>query len=123
MKSLLLNPETWDLTLDIDGNIAVAQDPYSVAQDVASALRVFKGELWYDTAQGVPYFQSLFGRRPAISQMKAAFVAAAKTVSGVQNAVCFIQSISGRLVTGQVQVTLVTGDVIAVPLQSQINQS
>jgi len=39
MKTMLLNPQTWDLTLDVDGNIALASNPYSVAQDIASAIR------------------------------------------------------------------------------------
>ena len=33
MNTLLLHTSTWDLTVDIDGNIAMASDPYSEAQD------------------------------------------------------------------------------------------
>ena len=120
MKTLLLNPATGDLTLDIDGNIAVAADPYSVAQDVASACKLFLGELWYDTAQGVPYFQTILGRPPAPSALKAAFVSAAKTVPGVISAVCFLASVKDRHVTGQVQVKLTNGATVVVPLRVTI---
>ena len=67
MNTLLLDPQTWDLTTDATGNIAVASDPLSIAQDVASACRLFQGELWYDTTQGMPYFQSVLGKSPPLS--------------------------------------------------------
>lgn len=105
MKTLLLNPLTWDLTVDANSNIAVADDPYAMAQDAASAIKLFKGELWYDTTQGVPYFESILGSAPNIALMKAKFNAAALTVPDVVSAKCFITSISGRAPSGQTQVT------------------
>ena len=38
MNTLFLNPATWDLMVDAEGNIAMAEAPYSTAQDVASGL-------------------------------------------------------------------------------------
>lgn len=105
MQTLLLNPLTWDLMTDANGNIAMASEPYASAQDAASAIKLFLGELWFDTAQGVPYFTQLFGQPPNIMLMKAKFVAAALTVPDVASATVFITSISGRNVSGQVQVT------------------
>ena len=43
-KTLLLDLNAWDLVLDSSGNIALASEPYSVVQDVASALRTFAGD-------------------------------------------------------------------------------
>lgn len=43
MNTLYLDQESWDLTLDTAGNIALAKDPYAKAQDVASAYRVRTG--------------------------------------------------------------------------------
>lgn len=105
MKTLLLSPLTWDLMKDSAGNIAVAADPYSLAQDAASAIKLFLSELWFDTTQGVPYFTELFGEQPNIALMKAKFADAALTVPGVVSAAVFITSIIGRNVQGQVQVT------------------
>lgn len=106
MKTLLLDRTQWDLVLDVSGNIAVASDPYSLAQDAASAIKLFQGELWYDTTQGVPYWSSILGASPPpIALMKAKFIEAARTVPGVVAAQCFVSSISDRRVTGQVQVT------------------
>ena len=96
------------------GNIAVASDPYSIAQDVASAIKLFLGELWYDTTKGVPYFGQILGERPPLTFLKAKFVAAALTVPEVVTAVCYIESITDRTVKGQVQVTDTTGTVTTV---------
>jgi hypothetical protein len=105
VKTLLLDTSTWDLVLDVDGNIAAAADPYSIAQDVASAIKLFFGELWYDTTKGVPYFGTILGEAPSIPYMKARFAAAALTVPLVIEAVCYLSSLSDRNVQGQVQVT------------------
>lgn len=109
MKTLLLDTAQWDLVLDIAGDWAVASDPYAIAQDAASTIKLFIGELYYDTTKGIPYFANILGKSPPISLMKAYFVRAAKTVPGVVSAKCFISSISDRTINGQVQVTTATG--------------
>lgn len=113
MKTLFLDPNAWDLTIDASGNIAVADDPYSLAQDAASAVKLFLGELWFDTTQGVPYFEQLFGKPPNISLIKAKFETAALTVPDVTAAEVFVTSIVGRNVSGQVQVTDAAGTTTA----------
>lgn len=104
-KSFLLDQDAWDLLLSATGDIAVAEDPYALAQDAACAIRLFAGELWYDTSKGLPYFTDILGKAPPISYMNAKFEAAALTVPGVVAARSFISSITGREVKGQVQVT------------------
>lgn len=113
MKTVLLDVSKWDLVLDVSGNLAVASDPYSKAQDAASAIKTFQSEVWFNTTLGVPYFQSILGYRPNVSLMKAKFTDAAKTVPGVVSATVFITSIEGRRVTGQVQVSDAAGNVSA----------
>lgn len=113
MHTLLLDTERWDIVLDAAGNIAVATEPYSLAQDAASAIRLFRGEAWYDTAQGVPYFQQILGQYPPIQVMKKAFETAALTVPGVVSATCYITGLENRQITGQVQVTDAAGTVTA----------
>lgn len=104
MDTLLLAQDTWDLCLDINGNIAMASDPYSEAQDVASAVRLFIGELWFDITQGIPYFESILGQRPNVQFIKSRVEAAALTVPGIVQARCLFASISGRTLRGQIQV-------------------
>lgn len=92
----------WDLLLDSSGNIALADRPYALAQDVASAIRTFLGECYYDTTLGVPYFTQILGHAPPLTLLKARLVAAALTVPGVVSAICTISAFAGRTVTGQV---------------------
>jgi hypothetical protein len=109
MKTLLLDRSTWDLVLDARGNLAVADDPYSITQDVASAVRLFRGELWYDTTKGVPHFEEILGKQPSLAVMKAVIQAAAVTVPEVVAATVYISGVVKREVTGQIQVTDTSG--------------
>jgi hypothetical protein len=109
MRTLLLDQTTWDLVIDASGDIAVASDPYSVAQDAASAMRTFLGEVYYDTTQGVPYWQQILGQGPPLSLVKAKLVAAALTVPDTAAARCVISSFESRVVSGQVQITTSSG--------------
>ncbi len=104
MQTLLLDLSTWDLVIDSDGNIAVGSDPYSQAQDAASAIRTFLGEVYYDTTLGVDYSQIL-GTLPSTALMKKLFSNAALTVPGVVAANVFLSSLNNRQITGQVQIT------------------
>lgn len=103
-STLLLDADTWDWVVDANGNWAVADEPYSQAQDAASAIRLVLGELYYDTSAGVPYDQIL-GKAKNLALLKASLVAAALTVPGVISADVFITAITDRTVTGQVQIT------------------
>lgn len=109
--TLLLDQTLWDLVLDIDGNIAVASPPYALAQDAASAIKLFQGELWYDTTRGVPYFTDILGKLPPLQLVKERFTAAALSVPGVTAAKVFITGLANRQLTGQVQITDATGTV------------
>jgi hypothetical protein len=108
MNTLLLDIAAWDLALDINGNIAVASEPYAIAQDVASAVRLFAGELWYDTTQGVPYFDVL-GNVPNLQFIKLQIEKAALTAPGVVTARCLFAALTNRVLTGQVQIIDATG--------------
>lgn len=109
MNTLLLDRTAWDLCLDASGNIALASDPYSIAQDVASAVKLFKGELWYDTLTGVPYWQQILGQWPPLAVVRAAVVTAALTVPEVASAQCNVISFVDRTITGEVIVATTSG--------------
>ena len=107
--TLYLDPVTWDLATDEAGNILIASEPYRVAQDVASAVRLFRGEYWYDTSLGVPYWQQILGFLPNASVIKAALAAAASTVPGCNNPVVYLSGLSNRGLSGQIQFTDANG--------------
>lgn len=109
MKTLLLELDNWDLCLDIKGDIAVASSPYSIAQDVASAVKLFAGELWYNGAAGVPYFTQILGTLPPASLFRAELIKAALTVPGVVEARVITIGMTGRLLSGTIEVIDQTG--------------
>lgn len=115
MKTLLLGVNTWDLLLDAKGDIAVASEPYSQAQDAASACRTFSdsrvddtGECWYNTTLGIGY-KAMLGKAPNIPLIKAKMISQALLVPGVVAAKVFITGVVDRRVTGQIQVTTSDG--------------
>jgi hypothetical protein len=116
-NTLLLDRTTWDLVVDANGNIAVATEPYSLAQDAASAIKTFLGECYWDVTVGIDYFNLVFeGPPPSLSTLRQLFVNAALTVPGVASAKCFFTQVSGRALTGQIQVTSSsTGQVAVMP--------
>jgi hypothetical protein len=116
MQTLLLDVAQWDLVLDARGNIAVASDPYSLAQDAASAIKTFLGEVFWDTTIGVPYLQQIFGVAASLALVKAQLADAALTVPETTAAQCFITAFTQRNLQGQVQVTSqTTGQTAVMP--------
>lgn len=109
MKTLLLDNTLWDLCLDSSGGIAVAEEPYAIAQDVASACKTFLGECWYNTALGVPYYQQILGHEPPLSFIKSQLAAAALQVPGCNEPVVFFTGFVNRALTGQIQFVDDTG--------------
>lgn len=107
--TILLDADAWDLTLDGFGNIAMATAPYAVAQDVASACRLWKGEAPYDTRRGVPYEQSILGQQVPAGTLAAWFEGEAITNPDVSSATAILQQQAGRTLGGQIQLTLTDG--------------
>lgn len=105
MKTLLLDQETWDLCVDASGNIAVADEPYSLQQEVISALKLHKGENRYDITRGIPYLTDFLGQRPTLAAIRFEMIKAAKDVDGVIDANVVIARKPGRTVAVDVQYT------------------
>lgn len=103
MKTLLLDNQLWDLLVDANGNIALASEPYALAQDVASSIRLFAGELWYDSSKGIPYFEDVLGQLPPTSLLNSLFQQAALSVPTVVEAQVILLPLKDRGLTGQIQ--------------------
>jgi hypothetical protein len=121
MSSLLLDTVAWDLCVDVNHNIAVASAPYSYAQDAACAVKLFKGELVYDTSQGVPYFEKILGHWPSAGVLRAYLVQAALTATGVATAQVFFSSWENRKVEGVVNLTSESGQQAAAAFATPIS--
>src|SRR5262249_7007802 len=112
--TLLLDRDAWDLVVDAYGDIAAAQAPYAIEQDVASAIRLFAGELWYDAAKGIPYFEEVLGHSPPLSVLKSLIEQAALSVPKVATARAYVTLTRDRIVYGQVQITTTAGQQLTV---------
>lgn len=109
-STLLLDVDQWDLVIDASGNIAMAAPPYALAQDVASAVRTFLGEVYYDQTQGIPYFEDVLGKLPPAALLTQLISNQALTVPGTVTAQTIIQSFNDGGVTGQIQFTDESGE-------------
>lgn len=104
--TLFLQPDTWDLELDADGNIAVASSVYQQAQDIASACRTFTGDLYYNTEEGIPYDSEILGGTGfPLSLYKQNLEDAALTILGVVSAQALLTTTDRRTVTGAIVFT------------------
>jgi len=95
--------------IDANGNIAVADSPYSLAQDVCCAIRTFTGDLWYYQQIGIPYYGVIFGEKPNLTIVRDYLEKAALSVPRVVKAKATIFTFVNREITGQVVVTDING--------------
>lgn len=109
MDTLLIDEENWDLCVDSSRHIAIASNPYALAQGASCAIKAFLGENYYNTELGVPYYELILGKTPPLSLVKSQLVAAALTVPEVVVARVYITSFIDGVFSGQVQVADVTG--------------
>ena len=101
MKSLLLDRTAWDCVLDAAGNWAVCSEPYAVAQDVACAWKLFRGELWYQKNKGLPYFEEIMGELPPESLLRSYYDDAALAVPLVERVQVTFTRFQNRKLEGQ----------------------
>lgn len=116
MRSLMLDLEEWDLMLDPAGQIAVTEGAYAIAQNVANATRLFTDDAWYDPDRGVPHFDLELGHKPGLSVVRNRLRQAAMTVEGVVDADVQIEGVTDRNLTGNIELTLATGEVADVAI-------
>lgn len=110
MNTLFLMPNTWDLALDRRGNIAIARDIYAIAQDVASACRVFTRDLYFDQEAGIPYLEEILGHtKYSLALYRTQLEDQAKTVPEVETAQAILSTMDNRVVTGRIEFTTTDG--------------
>ena len=85
MDTMALDSGTWDLDLDPQGNLKTYTGNNAIAQNVATACLVWRGEGYFDTTFGVPY-RSILGEIPALSVLTAYLTQVALTAANVDTA-------------------------------------
>lgn len=115
MKTLYLDPDSWDLAADATRCIAFATGPYCAAQTVANASRLWSEEAPFNTDRGVPYETDILGKNPPTSQLNEWYKREALTVPNIESATPVLQfDRNSRALTGQIQCTLTDGTTINV---------
>lgn len=79
-----------DLYLDGDGNIVMSFDIKAVEEACAQAAQTLLGEVIYNIAQGIPYFQTLWIGVPNTPQFEAALRTAFLNVPNVVEVVSLL---------------------------------
>lgn len=113
--SLMLNDD-WDLEIDKAGKIKTVSDEYAIAQNVANAVRLFKGEAFYEPDRGIPHFETTFGRKVSMSVILSRLNTAAKSVDEVVDAETTLESEGGRIVGGDIEIMTSEGVTVDVAL-------
>lgn len=117
LDTIYLDPVSWDFVLDAGGNIAMASAPYSIAQDVASACRMWLGEYIYDITRGIPYEEYILGKMPPRNLFVSWLNMESMTVPDVvtANPILAYNSID-RSIYGQIQTTISNGAILNVKI-------
>ena len=116
-RTLFLLPDTWDLTLDTNGNIATATSTYQRAQDIASKCRVFTKDLYYQQSSGIPYSESILGRNTyPIGLYQSELYKNGMSVDGVVSVNIKLNQLSDRKLTGMIEFTDIEGNSATVGL-------
>jgi hypothetical protein len=103
-NTIALSP-SWDLDLDGSNNIAIQTGSAAIAQDVASAVLTFQGEVWFDTTQGIPYFAKVLDQSFSPSFFALLYNNAALTVPNVAAVQTAFNSLGpSRTLTGTIEV-------------------
>jgi hypothetical protein len=115
MKTIALDPVTWDLYKDPNGSIALAPQPGAIAQDVATVIRTFRNELWYDKSRGMPYLERILGQLPPSGFIIAQIKALALSIPGVASVKVTLDPLTNsRVLTGKIEITDQAGALVGV---------
>lgn len=115
MKTIKLD-DNWDICLDDLNNWAVAEGNERLAQDVASSVMVFKGELPFDKERGVEYNKPDDVRPTLKTDMNAQ----ALLVRGVEDSTVVFNNLTDRTLNATIYVTNEQGEVITVGEQENV---
>ena len=111
MITWALDDKTWDIGVDIDTkSIALKDSSNQIAQDVASSVRVWKGELPFDIERGVDYGKPESLRGILNFEMRKQ----AKMINGVNEASVVFDKLENRALSVTIYVTTTEGETIEV---------
>lgn len=84
MTDFALDPATGDVDLSRD-DLYFVTGADAVAQHLQIRLRVFKGEWFFDTRVGIPYYSQIFVKNPNLAAIQTVFRRAITSTPGVDS--------------------------------------
>ncbi|QCE34700.1 hypothetical protein FAI40_04670 [Acetobacteraceae bacterium] len=113
MISLKTDPKTNDLCLTSLGDIRTCSDQEAIAQDVGSALSIWRGEIPFTPLLGIDYGNFFLKNQSQTNDFLQELRKEALKVSGVQSAQITIEPLgSSRQINGTIQIITDTEEVI-----------
>lgn len=104
----------WDLKVDINGDIAVCEGAYSIAQQVANEIKLFAGEGWYDLTQGTPHFAQILGINSNLGLIRNILLDRVNGVDNVRSSDIDMYVDSSRTLHGNIFITSKDGETVNV---------
>lgn len=115
-EDLQVDPKAklWDLKVDVNGNIAICEAPYSIAQQAANEIKLFEGEGWYDRSQGTPHFAQILGINSNLGLIRNILLGRVNGVDNVMRCDIDMYIDSSRALHGNIFITSNSGETINV---------
>lgn len=106
-STLFLMPDSWDLAIDANGNIATATSTYQKAQDICTNIRVFYKDKYYDQEAGIAYLEKVLSKSGAypLSLFQQKAYEMANNVKGVSNVQISLNKVSDNTLSGTISFT------------------
>lgn len=82
MSDIRLDPVTGDIDVST-GDLLLTSGTEAIAQNLRIRLRMFLGEWFLDTRQGIPYFRNILIKNPRTNVVRSIFRQAILTTPGV----------------------------------------
>lgn len=60
--------DKWDIHVDKNGDIALSDGNYAIAQNAANAVRLFTNDAYFNQDRGIPHYDIELGHNPISSQ-------------------------------------------------------
>ncbi len=115
MNTIILD-DNWDICLDAGGNISQDNGDYAIVQSVANACRAFTQDMFYNQDEGIPHFLVTFPNKPNTFIIADYLEKEAEKFDEVEKAEFTNISIENRVLYGDLELTLTSGESVYVEL-------
>ena len=112
--------DNWDITLNGIGRIEVTTGAYAIAQEVATKVRAFYHDMFFNWEQGIPHFVDELGVAPNFTLIRSRIRERALEVDGVEDVEIELDESSvtnrNRALTGDIKLTLTDGTTVEIEI-------